>query len=138
MAELKLEKFVSKENLPEVTKITIAKSTCGKWFLCFSLGNVFTYNYPLKISEKARHTIADLLNAEMIETNVKFVRVIHQHYDRFYLYEKEGKVICVLLAIDGDAFCHNGYQFTFEISRPELIPEISMEHSCIVFNEDFK
>lgn len=105
MAELKLEKFVSKENLPEVTKITIAKSNSGEWFLCFSLGNVFTYNYPLKTSEKGRRVIADLLNAEMIETNVKFVRVIYQDFDRFYLYEKEGKVICVLLAIDGDGFC---------------------------------
>lgn len=143
MSELKLPKLSKElENLPIVTKITIAKSSTGRWFLCFSLGDVFTYNFPLKTSEKGRQTIADMLNAEIKETNVKFVRMFDvpdSSFDRFNLYQKEGKVICALFAIDSDAFSEDiyGYQFSFEISRPDLIPKSSMKQSHILFHKDF-
>jgi len=147
MSELKLFEFEELpkhlEELPRPRKITIVKSSSGRWFLCFSLfEDLFTYNYPLKTSEKGRKVIAEMLNAEIKETNFAFFGVLTEpgsSYDRFYLYEKEGKVICVLLAMNSDSKRKEptGCQFSFEISRPELIPETSIEHSCIVFHEDF-
>lgn len=144
MSELKFEELPKElEALPQPKKITIAKSKSGRWFLCFSLfEDLFIFNYPLKTSEKGRKVIADMLNAEIKETNFVFAGVLTEpesSYDRFYLYEKEGKVICAFLAMNLDSKHKepSEYHFSFEIPRPELIPECSKEHSCISFHEDF-